>query len=209
MPAHRQSQPHQPLIICDVDEVLLHFIWHFERFLGERGLVLNTVSYRLDGNILNQSTGAPLPAEETKPLIAELYDKIADDQRPVAGAFEALSTLTDQCELHFLTNFPDHLAARRRSLLASLGFDAPMTTNRGKKDRAIAELMADRSAPSFFIDDSALHLRSALALEHPPACIHFVADSRYASLAACNPVPGCKFLTRDWAIIKGYIEAAI
>ncbi len=199
----------KPLIICDIYEVLLHFIWHFEKLLAERNLILNKVSYRLDGNIINRKTGSPIPAEETKPLVAELYEVIATDQRPVEGAMEALSALSEYCDIHFLTNFPNHLADKRRGLLSELGFTAPMSTNKGKKDQAIKHLMAEHSSRCFFIDDSALHLHSALALDRAPNCIHFVADASYASLAARNPVKGTKFLTRDWATVRAYIEGSI
>ncbi len=43
-----------PLVICDIDEVVLHFIAHLEEFLGSRGFGFVTHRYRLNGNIAGQ-----------------------------------------------------------------------------------------------------------------------------------------------------------
>lgn len=199
----------RPLIICDIDEVLMHFIRHFETFLEDRGYRLNAVSYRLDGNIIDKASNEPLPGYQTKPLIDTLFDEISSYQELVEGAFESIESLREECEILFLTNLPQKLETERKNRLKALGLDFPLQTNSGSKGEAIAKLIKDRQAPCFFIDDSPMHHQAALKLPHPPHCIHFVADSRYAALASKYAIPGTRFLTRDWSLVRHYIEASI
>lgn len=203
------TTPMRPLIICDIDEVLMHFIRHFEIFLENRGYQLNAVSYRLDGNIIDKTSNIPLPGSQTKPLIDALFDEISTYQELVEGAFESIETLRKDCDIVFLTNLPEKLKEARQARLKRLGIDLPLLTNSGSKGEAISKLMEHRTAPGFFIDDSPMHHHAALGLERPPHCIHFVADARYAALASKYAVPGTRFLTRDWSLVRHYIEASI
>ena len=62
----------RPLIICDVDEVVLHLIAHLEDYLHARDLQFLKHEYRLTGNIGRQGDSQPLAAEEVRRHPAEL-----------------------------------------------------------------------------------------------------------------------------------------
>ena len=56
----------RPLVICDVDEVIVHFTRDFEDYIGLHGLWLDTSSFALNGNVRYRETNAPAP----EPLVA-------------------------------------------------------------------------------------------------------------------------------------------
>ncbi|MEH0072280.1 hypothetical protein V6L77_21680 [Pannonibacter sp. Pt2-lr] len=96
----------RPLIICDVDEVVLHMILHLEEFLAAHGLVFLAYSYRLTGNIAEEASGRVLAADEVHRLVQAFFEDIADRQTIVDGAAPALTRLSEAFEIVFLTNLP-------------------------------------------------------------------------------------------------------
>ena len=58
-----QIDPNKPLVICDVDEVVVHFTKRFEGFLSERNLWLETNSLALAGNIRNFETNETISTD--------------------------------------------------------------------------------------------------------------------------------------------------
>jgi hypothetical protein len=204
-----QFDLNRPLIICDVDEVILHFILHFEDFLSCNGFALKAHSYSLNNNIYNIKTGSNLSNNSIKDLIDKLFLEISDYQMPVPNAISTLTALQKKCDLVLLTNFPDHLADQRRHRLAQLGLVAPLLTNQGPKGPMIEQVMQGRAAPAFFLDDSASHIKSALSLPSAPTCLHFIADPRFASSASQQPIRGTTLLCRDWTLIHHYIDQHI
>ncbi|MCV6546439.1 MAG: hypothetical protein OIF56_03990 [Cohaesibacter sp.] len=196
----------RPLIICDVDEVILHFILHLEDFLLQNGARLKAASYSLNGNISDIKTGSNLSKSSIKHLINKIFDELSNYQKPVDNAIECLVSLQMTCDIILLTNFPDHLADQRRKRLAQCGLVAPLLTNEGCKAPTIQQLTEARNGPTFFLDDSPDHIKNALALPKPPICIHFIADSRFASLASKHPVKNSAFICRDWPLVQNYIE---
>jgi hypothetical protein len=209
LPNLSPSHPDRPLIICDVDEVALHFIAHFEELLAREGCRLDATSFRLDGNIYHLKEERHLSPEETKALIKQLFQEISDYQRPVEKAVVSLTALQEISDLVFLTNFPEKLIEKRKARLAELGLIAPVYSNKGSKSEAIASLIKERQGLSFFIDDSPGHIKGALGLPTPPICLQFVADRRYASLTSHKPIRETCFLTRDWAVVEHYIRGRI
>ena len=59
--AHRHEKP---LLICDVDEVVLHLVDPFVEVLQERGYVLKDHSFRLTGNVYHAETGHEASQQE-------------------------------------------------------------------------------------------------------------------------------------------------
>ena len=52
------SRDTRPLLVLDVDEVVVEFIRPFVGFLGSNGLKFDTFSFRLHGNISDVASGA-------------------------------------------------------------------------------------------------------------------------------------------------------
>jgi hypothetical protein len=70
----------RPLVICDVDEVIVHFTRDFERLLAQENLWLDTASFALNGNVRCRDTGEPAGNHQVGELITRFFD---EQGRPV------------------------------------------------------------------------------------------------------------------------------
>lgn len=193
-----------PLVICDIDEVVLHFIVHLEDYLAERGFSFITHRYQLAGNIAGPD-GRLAADDIVKRLVQEFFDANAGNQKPIPGAAEALSSLSRLAEVVLLTNLPGPANKPvRQALLASHGISFPLITNRGPKGGAVAALAAGRRRPVVFIDDSPSNLRSVRATLADAILIQFIADQRFLDQA--EPLDGLHLKTNDWRQTRAYIE---
>lgn len=176
----RRLDAHRPLVICDVDEVVVHFLKGLEGFLEERGLWLDPASFALNGNIRRRSDRAPLPAEELGGLLMDFFTACTRSLEAISGAAEALADLARSADIVMLTNLPDAFRDDRVANLADHGMPYPVVTNSGPKGPAIRTLAAARQAPVAFIDDNHGYLLSAR--EHSPEThlVHFLQDPRFS-----------------------------
>jgi len=193
----------RPLIICDVDEVVLHFVAPFESFLKRRGLQLVKRSFALSGNIVERESGAALSGEQTGALVQAFFESETDTQPRIDGASEALAELSDHADILFLTNFPAALRARRDRNLADHGMPYPLHTNSGPKGKAAAELARRYSCEIIFLDDSGPNLLSVH--EHIPHAnlIQFIGDRQFFELAPA--LDEIDFKTTSWNDAKRHI----
>ncbi|GGB58712.1 hypothetical protein GCM10011316_33490 [Roseibium aquae] len=193
------------LIICDVDEVVLHLIRHLEAYLHGEGLVFLRPEYRLTGNIARIDDPTPLSADHVKRHIQAFFDGHTHRQELVEGAEMALTGLAEHWDVIFLTNLPGpHNKQIRESLLASRGLPFPVVTNTGPKGGAVAALAARRQGPVVFIDDSPANHQSVRASLPSAVQIQFVADQRFREMV--EPEPFIALLTGDWDETTAFIE---
>lgn len=170
----------KPLLICDVDEVVVHFTRDFEVFLDSRGYWLDPVSFALNGNIRARTTGSPAADSEVAALIDEYFAARTRHQVPIDGAVEAILRLARIASVVMLTNLPHKAREDRCRNLESHGLAFPVITNSGSKGPAIATLCRSVNGPVAFIDDSPASMTASNA--HAPAVglVHFMHDSRFA-----------------------------
>ncbi len=64
----------RPLIVCDVDDVVLHFFAPFLVFLDGEGHEFLPRSFRLTGNVISKSSGAALEEKEVHRLIGAFFE---------------------------------------------------------------------------------------------------------------------------------------
>ena len=95
----------RPLLVCDVDDVLLEFVRPFMAWLETQGMELKTDSFKLTGNIRTRGTGAVAPQEEVSALLGGFFDAQADWQTPAAGALATLGALDHAVDIVLL---PSH-----------------------------------------------------------------------------------------------------
>ena len=179
-PDNRGPGSARPLVICDVDEVVVHFLKGLETFLAERDLWLDPASFALNGNIRRLSDDAPVPTDELGGLLTDFFAVRTRFLEAISGASEALAALAPSADIVMLTNLPDEFRADRIANLAGHGIPYPVVTNSGPKGPAIRTLAAGRQAPVVFIDDNHGYLLSAH--EHSPRThlVHFLQDQRFA-----------------------------
>ncbi|MDP4823797.1 MAG: hypothetical protein NWR47_07605, partial [Aestuariivirgaceae bacterium] len=177
----------RPLVICDVDEVVVHFIQGFEAHLEAKGFSLEFDSFALNGNVRHRHSGQSLPGEAVSAQVMEFFASSTRHQKLIPGAVEALNALSDHAEIVMLTNLPGEFRQERIENLMGHGLHHPVVVNAGPKGPAVRLLTQTHAAPVVFIDDSPSYLESVY--EHNPDCrlIHFLQDERLMKVA--EPMP--------------------
>lgn len=195
----------RPLVVCDVDDVILHFAAPFQDFLRAEGHELLPRSFRLTGNIITTATGAELEDADVKRLIGAFFEAQETWQLPYEQVADTLATLSADADIVFLTAMPPRYSEPRRRLLDKLGLTFPLLASELPKGPIMRHLHADRKLPAAFIDDMAHNLHSVR--EHMPECllIHMMPDSPLHLLA---PKPHDDIVrARDWQHAGALIRA--
>lgn len=194
----------RPLVICDVDEVIVHFTRDFEDYIASHGLWLDTSSFALNGNVRHRETNTPAPDQQVAELIGDFFETRTRHMQPIDGAIEALLEIGNTADVVLLTNLPHTAGDHRRENLKSHGLPYPVVTNSGPKGPAIRDLARRSRQPmSIFIDDSPGFIASAR--EHAPDVhlIHFLHDHRFAR--HLDPFDFVSLRTDSWAEAKGHV----
>ncbi len=171
---------HRPLVICDVDEVVVHFTRAFEGYLEARELWLDTSSFALNGNIRRKAGGEPVASGLVAELVDDFFHQHTAELDAIDGAIAALHDLARDSSVVMLTNLPHHARDKRIDNLQKHGLDFPVVTNSGPKGPAIRHLADQTREAVVFVDDSPGFIASAR--EHAPEVhlIHFLHDDRFA-----------------------------
>lgn len=197
----------RPLLVVDVDEVVLRFVPPLERHLEAQGYRLDVVSFGLTGNVRRHGSQQAIAGAEVLALIGDFFACHVHDQEPVDGAVASLARLATALDVVLLTNAPAIHREVRRERLADLGIPYALIMNEGPKGPALAQLAAQVDRPIFFVDDGPSNLASVRDRVPEARLVHFVDDERYFRLAP--DVPGTWLKTRDWGEVVARIEAAI
>ncbi|AZV22244.1 MULTISPECIES: hypothetical protein [unclassified Mesorhizobium] len=190
----------RPLLVLDVDDVVLEFIRPFPNFLKARGYGLTLASFRLTGNIAETASGRLIEQPEVTALLADFFDAQADWQNITDGASEALAGLGDRAEIILLTAMPHKHRAVRRVHLDALGLSYPLLTTEMAKGPAVAKLRGKVGRPVVFVDDQPHNLASVRESVADAELFHLMADN---SLRAFLPP-----VTDDVVVVQDWHEAA-
>lgn len=185
----------RPLVICDVDDVLFHFLPGFAAFLAERGLYFDWTSYSLDGTIHHAEKKRAVALEKAGALLNEFFDHV-EDLEPIEGAAQALTSIAEWAQIVIMTNIPARVSEERRRSLDRHGLSYPMVTNIGGKGPAVNYLASKAGAPTVFIDDMPRQHASVARTSPEVVLLHFVAEPRIAALL--GDVPECHHKATSW-----------
>lgn len=193
----------RPLVICDVDEVIVHFTKDFENYIGQEDLWLDAKSFALNGNIKCRKTGAPAPDARVMELVDRFFEERTRHMEPIDGAIDSLLHIGEVADVVLLTNLPHSAGDHRRANLSGHGLPFPVVTNSGPKGPAISHLVSQTGKPAVFIDDSPHFIASAQ--EHAPEVhlIHFLHDERFAR--HIEPLDYVSLRTGSWDEAKPHI----
>ncbi len=202
-----QVDAKRPLIICDVDDVVVHFLRCFDAMLAERDHVLEANSFALNGNVVHRETRVEMPADAVSKLVDDLFIERTEFLEAIDGAVDALNMLSDRASVVMLTNLPHHARDQRIRNLQNHGLHFPVITNSGPKGPAIKDLENRTSGPVVFVDDSPNFVKSSF--EHAPdvKIVHFLHDPRFANLH-----PPLEFVSRttgDWVDAQRHIASLL
>lgn len=198
----------RPLVICDCDEVLLHFVGPFSDYLtGTHDLTLHLDTFALSGNI-RHADGSTVAAERFMPLLDGFFDTHMPTQTPAPGAAAALATLARDCDIVILTNVDDRHNALRTAELARHGMAYRVVCNNGPKGRPVAALIAEYGAThAAFIDDLPPHHGSVKRAAPHVFRLHMIADPRLHALIPAAPDADAR--VDDWPSALPILQAAL
>ncbi len=194
--AETPAKHSRPLLICDVDEVVLHLVNPFASLLQERGYILKDHSFRLTGNIFHDGTGKEATQQEVWDLLDQLFCEQERRQHIVDGVVESLLNLAKNVDIVFLTNMPHIYRETRRTHLASHGLEFPLITNTRSKVPPVQILKQHCHAPVGFIDDTPKNLTQVSESVSDVVLFHFMANERFRQLA--GRVEGVQHSFEDW-----------
>lgn len=187
----------RPLIISDVDDVILEFIEPYERFLQSRGLKFVPRSFRLTGNIVRLEDETPVSEEDVRQSLHDFFEEQHIWQKPFEHVLTALPLLAEEADIVFLTAMPPRFTAARRLHLDALGLNFPMVAAETAKGPIASMIRAEQTAPVVFVDDMSHNLASVS--EHIPDCLLLSLAPPSAVHAMGPKPPEAARIVRDWA----------
>lgn len=169
----------QPLIICDVDEVIVHFLRGLEGFLAENGLWLDPASFALNGNIKYEGGHDPLPVTELGGILEQFFAEKTGHLELIKGADEALDALSEDAQIIMLTNMPNAYRLDRIKNLGGHGIHFPVVSNAGPKGPTVKHITETVTTPTIFIDDTPSNVSSVADYAPDVHILHFMQDHRF------------------------------
>ncbi|MBL0371267.1 hypothetical protein JJB09_04425 [Rhizobium sp. KVB221] len=202
---HELRASTRPLVICDIDEVVLEFLDPFQDFLASMQYRLHADSFHLKGNVRSVVDGSAASHEAIHEFEETFFATQDRWQRPARNAKSVLDALHEMADIVFLTAMPPRHHAVRRTLLDNLDIRFPMISTDEAKGPIAAGLIGAAGRPSVFIDD--LHTNLHSVRSHAPDCmlINMMASDVFRALA---PPPGEGVnLALDWNHADNLIRA--
>ena len=197
----------RPLLVLDVDEVVLEFVTPFIAFLDHQGLSFSTQSFRLHGNVMDKQSGLPVEDARVSGLLEAFFVAQEDWQTVAADAVEAIGRLNETAEIVLLTAMPHAHHARRRALLDRAGIAVPLVTTEKAKGPAVALLAGARTAPVAFVDDIPHNHVSVQKHFSQAHLFHLMANQALAPLLP--PLPEGVTRVADWREAEGLIAQVL
>jgi hypothetical protein len=197
----------RPLLVVDVDDVLMEFVRPFTRYLDSHGLELGLSTFRLHGNIADKTTKAAIEDGRTSELIDDFFRAQDQWQEAVADATDTMAALAGNAEIVMLTAMPHRHRAVRRRHLDRMGFPYPLLTTEMPKGPAIRRLRGDTGRPVAFVDDIPHNLVSVRAAVSDAHLFHLMAMPSLRALLP--PLPDDMIVVEDWSDAAPRIAAAL
>ncbi len=165
-----------PLLLCDADEVILHFLDPVDNWFEGQGLTRDRETARITGSLKEAATGRILDQGEVTDALHHFFEFGMQTQPAVNGALEGLNHLANHAQVVILTKLPSRFQKTRLDHLSGLGFDYPVIASDAPKGVLARQLSDMAGDPIVFIDD--LPPNHVSVAEHVPHShrIQFVAD---------------------------------
>lgn len=186
----------RPLLVLDVDDVLVHFVGPLLRYFEGHGCRLQLQTFRLFGNVFDIETGAAVENDRVSALLDGFFGVQTNWQTPVEGAAQAVATIAGKAEVVLLTAMPHRHRDTRRAFLDRIGLSYPLLTTQMAKGPAIRRLRGTSGRAVAFVDDMPHNLASARASVTDTHLFHLIADNSLRPLLPELP-PGAT-VAMDW-----------
>ena len=198
--------PARPLVICDADDVLFHFLGGFDAFLAERDFYFDWTRYSLDGTIHRQIDSTPLDVGKATALLHEFFGHV-EELEPIEGASQGLSSIARRAQVVIMTNIPADASEGRRRSLVRHAMDYPLVTNIGGKGPAVGHLATRTGGPTVFLDDLPRQHASVAKAAREVIRVHFVAEARIDALV--GEASDCNHKATSWAAAEEIVTRVL
>ncbi len=172
----------RPLLVCDVDEVILHLVAPLERLLEEQGYELRKQAVRLSGNVFDVKTGEQASQQIVWSALATLFEEQHERQHVVDDAADTLHKLHQDFDIILLTNLPHRFGDIRRDYLKNIDIPFPVITNTGAKGPAMEWINKSQNEELAFVDDTPDHLNSVQVHAPNTHLVHFMANDEFRTM---------------------------
>lgn len=186
----------RPLLVLDVDDVVLEFLRPFMKFLDGQDHELALKTFKLNGNIRHRATGELADKDAVAALITTFFDAQAEWQTLAEGAAPAIARMAEEAEIVMLTAMPHRFRATRRAYLDALGLPYPLVTTETSKGPALKRLRGDSGRPVAFVDDMPVNHESVLATVPDAHAFHLMSMPEIRSLLP--PLPDGVHVVDSW-----------
>ncbi len=182
----------RPLVISDCDEVLLHMVAPYKDWLAE----CHGINFVMEDNDFGKAmryadSGRTVEGPEIWRLLNLFFDTEMYRQHPIAGAVDAINTMSAHADVVILTNLGDDRREARTRQLADHGIAARVFTNQGPKGPALAQIIAEyRPARTVFIDDLPQHHASVGEIAPDVRRLHLCGEPMLAPHITCAHAAG-------------------
>ena len=201
------SRDSRPLLVVDVDEVVLDFVDPLSRFLNSRGFDLLTDSFRLHGNVVGIEDRQVLDGEAVSALMGAFFDVHGDWQTPATGAVETLASFSDKVEIVLLSAISHRHRPMRRALLDSHSLPYPLVSTAAAKGPAVGMIRGESERPVGFIDDIPGNLESVAQSVPDAALFHLMSHAGFRALLP--PLPAGAVMLRHWSEAGARVAEAL
>lgn len=197
----------RPLIICDVDEVVLRFVAPFKAFLLAHDHRLDLDTFSLNGNVTCVSSGKRVADATVGALLTGFYDHQEDWQVPFEAARPTLARLSAIADVVLLTAMPPSHAAKRKRLLERHDFTFPLIATEQSKGLVVRQLAEANPPRLIFIDDMLYNCRAVTGAAPEALVINLLIDDDYHAIAPVTEAPAVP--ARGWSEVEALIRAHI
>lgn len=197
----------RPLLVLDVDDVILEFLRPFMNFLDGQDHELALKTFKLNGNIKNRSTGELADHDTVATMIASFFDAQAEWQTLAEGAAPAIAGMAEQAEIVMLTAMPHRFRATRRMHLDALGLPYPLVTTEAPKGPALRRLRGATNRPVAFVDDIPHNHQSVLDAVPDAHTFHLISMPELRAILP--PLPDGVVAVDNWTEAAPKIAAAL
>lgn len=197
----------RPLVVCDVDEVVLEFLNPLDRYLNSVEHKLHPDSFRLHGNIRSIADGLAATDEQVSEMQEAFFASQDKWQTPAPDVVDVLKRLAADADIVFLTAMPPRHHDVRRTVLDMHGLTYPMIATEEPKGPVVASLIGGRNIPAVFIDDILRNHGSVRGSAPDCLLIHLMVNAVFRKMLP--KADGDIVIAEDWAdaerVIRKYL----
>ena len=197
----------RPLIVCDIDEVVLEFLTPFQSFLLAQDKELRANSFALHGNIFDLNTNDAVENQKVSSLIEDFFADQLNWQMLLPDVDLVLKELSQDMDVIFLTAMPPHHFEKRKKLLEQFDLTFPLIATEDAKGPILKDANALVDDHVFFIDDMIYNHHSVA--EHAPDTHHISIMGNQEFKAIAPDLDDYIYDAENWADLKNHIQSKI